>query len=234
MLDRRIAALVRGERLAEVPREDVAGARARRPAGRGAPMPDLFPAEAEELVLRDYQSAALDSARENIRKGHRRQILCAPTGAGKTIIGLGLMQAAKRGRLALGIHHRPERADRPDIDGDGPLRHRPRRHAGRRTGAAGRMPWCSSCRRRRSARRLGNGGYVDHHLRDLRFVLIDEAHTLYRSTTGLAGDAARQRGRHRPDGDAVHAGGWGGTTQAIVNVATTDAPDRARACWRGR
>jgi hypothetical protein len=32
-------------------------------------------------------------------------------------------------------------------------------------------------------RRLGNGGYVDHHLRDLRFVLIDEAHTLYKGTT---------------------------------------------------
>jgi DNA repair protein RadD len=57
-------------------------------------MPDLFATHAKELVLRDYQSAALESARDNIRKGHRRQILCAPTGAGKTIIGLGLMQAA--------------------------------------------------------------------------------------------------------------------------------------------
>ena len=57
-------------------------------------MPDLFQMAAKELVLRDYQSAALDSARENIRKGNRRQILCAPTGAGKTIIALGLMQGA--------------------------------------------------------------------------------------------------------------------------------------------
>jgi DNA repair protein RadD len=47
-----------------------------------------------DLVLHDFQSAALDSARENIRRGHRRQILCAPTGAGKTIMGLGLVQAA--------------------------------------------------------------------------------------------------------------------------------------------
>src|SRR5215813_2609844 len=60
-------------------------------------MHDLFPAEAQELVLRDYQSAALDSARQNIRKGHRRQILCAPTGAGKTLIGLGLMKAREVG-----------------------------------------------------------------------------------------------------------------------------------------
>ena len=32
-------------------------------------------------------------------------------------------------------------------------------------------------------RRLGRGGYVDSHLHDLRFVLIDECHTLYDSTT---------------------------------------------------
>ena len=59
-------------------------------------MPDLFQMPAKELVLHDYQAGALDSARENIRRGNRRQILCAPTGAGKTIIGLGLMQAAER------------------------------------------------------------------------------------------------------------------------------------------
>ena len=57
-------------------------------------MPDLFQRPVSELVLRDYQSAALESARENIRKGNRRQILCAPTGAGKTIIALGLMQSS--------------------------------------------------------------------------------------------------------------------------------------------
>lgn len=57
-------------------------------------MAELFPIQAKELVLRDYQLAAIESARENIRKGNRRQILCAPTGAGKTIIALGLMQAA--------------------------------------------------------------------------------------------------------------------------------------------
>jgi hypothetical protein len=45
-------------------------------------------------VLRDYQLHALDDARQNIRAGRRRQILCAPTGAGKIVIALGLMQAA--------------------------------------------------------------------------------------------------------------------------------------------
>ena len=58
-------------------------------------MPDMFAPAAQQLILRDYQSAAIESARENIRRGHRRQILCAPTGAGKTIIALGLTKLAK-------------------------------------------------------------------------------------------------------------------------------------------
>jgi len=57
-------------------------------------MPDMFAPPAQELLLRDYQSAAIESARDNIRKGIKRQILCAPTGAGKTIIALGLMKGA--------------------------------------------------------------------------------------------------------------------------------------------
>src|SRR5438270_6577372 len=60
---------------------------------------DLFASDApsvKTLALHDYQSAAIDKARANIRAGHRRQLLCAPTGAGKTIIGIGLMQGAVR------------------------------------------------------------------------------------------------------------------------------------------
>ena len=70
-------------------------------------------------------------------------------------------------------------------------------------------------------RRLGRGGYVDHHLRDLRFVLIDEAHTLYKGTTEWLSTL--------PDSVAVigltatpFTRGLGKHYSAIVNVATTD------------
>lgn len=48
-------------------------------------MSDLFSAPAEPLVLRDYQIGAMEGARANIRAGKRRQIICAPTGAGKCL-----------------------------------------------------------------------------------------------------------------------------------------------------
>ena len=181
-------------------------------------MVDLFANDAKELVLRDYQ--ALDSARENIRKGHRRQILCAPTGAGKTIIGLGMMKAAREvgsnsafitDRSAL-IDHTSVAMDLYGID-HGVMQ---ADHWRCRPGARVQLVSAQTL-----GRRLGNGGYVDRHLRDLRFVLIDEAHTLYRSTldwldtlpasTAIIGLRAtpftRSLGRHY---------------QAIVNVATTD------------
>src|SRR5690349_12666910 len=73
-----------------------------RPAGgRRAPMRDgdLFAVDAppiKELSLYDYQAAAIDRLRANIKAGHRRQLLVAPTGAGKTILAIALMQGATR------------------------------------------------------------------------------------------------------------------------------------------
>ena len=46
--------------------------------------------------LRDYQTESIDALRAGIRAGHRSQILCAPTGAGKTVIGAYLMHEAKQ------------------------------------------------------------------------------------------------------------------------------------------
>lgn len=46
--------------------------------------------------LRDYQVESIDGLRAGIRAGHRAQILCAPTGAGKTVIGAYLMHEAKQ------------------------------------------------------------------------------------------------------------------------------------------
>lgn len=49
-----------------------------------------------EIVLRDYQVESVERLRQGIRDGHRSQILCAPTGSGKTIIAAHLMAEANR------------------------------------------------------------------------------------------------------------------------------------------
>lgn len=46
------------------------------------------------LELRDYQSEAVDALRRGILEGHKRQILCLPTGAGKTETAVGLVKLA--------------------------------------------------------------------------------------------------------------------------------------------
>ena len=96
--------------------------------------PDLFPGQVEDLVLHDYQQAAIDSAREIIRNGRRRFILCSPTGSGKTIIGIALMKAA----AAVGSRSAFITASALITGSCRP-----------RTGGAGQASRCSSCRRRR-------------------------------------------------------------------------------------
>jgi len=48
------------------------------------------------IELRDYQADAVQRLREGIAAGRKSQILCAPTGAGKTICAAYLMEAAAR------------------------------------------------------------------------------------------------------------------------------------------
>jgi superfamily II DNA or RNA helicase len=48
------------------------------------------------LVLRDYQAEAIEALRDGIRQGMRRQVLVAPTGAGKTVIASHLLREADR------------------------------------------------------------------------------------------------------------------------------------------
>lgn len=183
-------------------------------------MPDLFMAPAKELVLWDYQTGAIDSARMNIRQGNRRQILCAPTGAGKTIIALGLMKSAMEvGSRSAFITDRSALVDQTstamDLYG---LDHGVMQADHWRCRPQALVQLVSA---QTLGRRLGRGGYVDYHLRDLRFVLIDEAHTLYRSTLDWLATL--------PEHVAVigltatpFTKGLGRHFQAIVNVATTD------------
>lgn len=51
-----------------------------------------------DVVLRDYQTAAVESLREGIRAGHRKQVLMSPTGSGKTEIACFMLQEAERKR----------------------------------------------------------------------------------------------------------------------------------------
>lgn len=54
------------------------------------------------IDLRPYQLEAVDGLRREIAAGRRNIVLCAPTGAGKTLIGTHLMQEAQRkGKRAL-------------------------------------------------------------------------------------------------------------------------------------
>lgn len=48
------------------------------------------------MELRDYQTEAIERLRQGIREGHRSQLLCAPTGAGKTVIAAHLMAEANK------------------------------------------------------------------------------------------------------------------------------------------
>lgn len=47
-----------------------------------------------ELDLREYQYRAIDEIRDGMRKGIKAQILSLPTGAGKTIVALGIIKSA--------------------------------------------------------------------------------------------------------------------------------------------
>lgn len=56
----------------------------------------------EAINLRDYQEDAIEALRQGIRGGVRRQILCAGTGAGKTVMAAHLLrQAHDKGAYAL-------------------------------------------------------------------------------------------------------------------------------------
>ena len=48
-----------------------------------------------KVTLREYQQAAFDKARDAVRNGARRILICAPTGGGKTVLASALMEMVK-------------------------------------------------------------------------------------------------------------------------------------------
>lgn len=48
-----------------------------------------------ELMLREHQMQVIEALRDGFRKGHRTQLLYAPTGFGKTEVAIYLMKATR-------------------------------------------------------------------------------------------------------------------------------------------
>lgn len=126
------------------------------------------------IELRPYQSSSIDALRDGIRAGHKRQIVCAPTGSGKTEVGMALIQDALAkysktaficDRIAI-LDQTSERFDRNEIP-HGIIQ-------------AGHWRWrpyepAQIC----SAQTLARRGVVE----GLKLIIVDEAHTLFQSTT---------------------------------------------------
>lgn len=55
----------------------------------------LFAPPKREIVLREYQTDAVERLRSGIRQGCRRQVLVAPTGAGKTEMAMNIISGAQ-------------------------------------------------------------------------------------------------------------------------------------------
>lgn len=144
----------------------------------------LFPVAPKEINLRPYQEDAVDRLREGIRSGLRRQILVAPTGAGKTEMAMNIIaESQKKGATAwfivdrvslidqtserfdlYGIDHGVIQADHLYTD----LR-KPVQVASAQTLARRKIDW----------------------LPDL--IIVDECHARYKSTRDLVERAARAK-----------------------------------------
>lgn len=163
------------------------------------------------LQLRPYQTDSIDALRDGVRKGHRRQILAAPTGSGKTVVSTFLMEevAAKMSRAAF-ICDRVALVDQTSATFDQyRIAHGVMQAQHWRT-----RPWERI--QVASAQTLARRGFKD----DLQLIVWDECHTLYRSIAKFVTD--------NPDLIVVgltatpFTKGLGQIFTNVVNVTTTD------------
>lgn len=162
--------------------------------------------------LRPYQEQSIEALREGIREGHRAQVLCAPCGAGKTVMSAFLMNEAraKGSRSAFVVDRIPlvsqtsATLDRYGID-----------HGIIQADNARRREWepIQVC----SAQTLERRGFFQN----LKLLMVDECHAIRKTTAQLI--------QARKD-DLIVIGatatpltkGMGAIYSRVVNVTTTD------------
>ena len=157
------------------------------------------------------QIESIARLREGVRDGHKRQILSAPTGSGKTYCGMYLMQeaAAKYSKTAF-ICDRVALIDQTSalLDEHG-IPHGVIQAGHWRWRPYERVQVCS-------AQTLARRGIAE----DLKLIIVDECHSLYRTTTQFV--------MNHPDIVTVgltatpFTKGLGKIYTRVVNVSTTD------------
>lgn len=125
-------------------------------------------AERRELVLRPYQVQAIQDLRAGIRAGHQRQMLVAPTGAGKTIISTSLLNNVQQQfkKAAFVVDRVALCQQTSDMLAQYGIRHGVAQGAN----TFGRMENIQVC----SAQTVEKRGFWP----DIDLVIIDEAHTM--------------------------------------------------------
>lgn len=169
-----------------------------------------------DISLYPFQVEAVEGLRANFRSGSVNQILCAPTGAGKTVIGtFFLKEVQRRGKKALFIVDRLSLIeqtsavlDRYGIDhgiiqGSHP---RSRPHCKIQIATSQTL-----------ARRSGH--WLKEWLQDVDLYLVDEAHSQYAYVLGLLGE---KRTRAVGLTATPFTKGLGKYYESVVSVTTTN------------
>jgi DNA repair protein RadD len=129
--------------------------------------------EPKEISLRPYQADAIESLRQSIRAGKKRLILCAGTGAGKTVCAAHLLKEAHRkGAYALFIVDRVALVDQSSATFDDyGIRHGIVQGINERWAPNENVQVCS-------AQTLAKRALP----RDPSLIVVDEAHAQYKAT----------------------------------------------------
>lgn len=168
--------------------------------------------QAGNLELRPYQSEAIHALRDGVRAGHKRQILAAPTGSGKTVCAAHLMQeVAKKYSHAVFVCDRVALVDQTsNVFDTYEIPH----------GIIQADHWRAKPWERiqvASAQTLARRGWRNE---DLQLIVVDECHTLYKGVTDFI--------KRHPEVIVVgltatpFTKGLGTIFSNVVNVATTD------------
>lgn len=162
-----------------------------------------------ELRLRPYQTESVDQLRSGLRAGHRAQILCAPTGAGTTVIGAHLLQEvqAKGTKAAFVVDRVSLCAQTSAVLWEYGIRH----GVAQGSNTFGREEPIQVC----SAQTIEKRGFLP----DMDLLIVDEAHTQRQFITEFI-----QRSRKPVIGLTAtpFSAGLAKVYSRIVNVTTTN------------